>query len=91
MCYNGKRIHGIGFNNNNVILIIDSKGIGKEYFNNGKLKFSGEYLKGKRWNRKGNDFNGNEIYEIKFGKGKIKEYNDDEQLIFEGEYLNGEI
>ena len=28
-------------------------GKGKEYYDNGKLKFEGEYLNGKNWNGKG--------------------------------------
>ena len=46
----------------------------KEYYENDKLKFEGEYLNGKKWNGKEYDINNN-IYEIKDGKGSIKEYN----------------
>ena len=60
----------------------------KEYYNNGKLKFNGEYLNGKKWNGKGYNVYGDIIYELKNGKGYIIEY-DDNKLIFEGEYLNG--
>ena len=28
----------------------------KEFYTNGKLKFEGEYLYGKRWNGKGKEF-----------------------------------
>ena len=48
---------------------------GKEYDNEGKLFFEGEYLNGKRW----------------IGKGKeYKKYYDNSKIIFKGEYLNGE-
>ena len=63
----------------------------KEYFDNGKLKFEGEYLNGKRWNGKGYDIFCNIEFEIKNGKGNIKEYNIYGNLVFEGEYLNGGI
>ena len=65
-------------------------GKGKEYYNNGNLKFEGEYLNDKIWNGKGYDIIGDIIYEIKDGKGYIKEYDFYGKLKFEGEYLNGE-
>ena len=63
--------------------------IGKEYYDNGNLMFTREYLKGKRWNGKGYHIYGNAEFGIKNGNGKVKEYNDYVELIFEGEYLNG--
>jgi len=65
-------------------------GKGKEYYFNGKLKFEGKYVNGKRWNGKGYNINGNLDFEIKDGKGFIKEYYNNSKLKFEGEYLNGE-
>ena len=66
-------------------------GKGREFFDNGSLKYEGEYLNGKKWNGKGYNYESNDIiYDIKDGKGDIKEYNDNGILIFEGEYLNGE-
>ena len=65
-------------------------GKGKEYYNNGKLKFEGEYLKGKKWNGIGYDINNHKVYELKNGSGYIKEYYADGKLKIEGEYLNGE-
>ena len=44
---------------------IEKNGRGKEYYDNDKIQFKGEYLYGKRWNGKGYDYNGNKIYEIK--------------------------
>jgi len=66
--------------------------VGKEYYLNGKLKFEGEYLKGKKWNGITYDIEGNFIFEIKNGNvnGKAKEYDIKGNLIFEGEYENGE-
>ena len=66
-------------------------GIGKEYYDNGKIKYEGEFLKGEKWNIKRYDKNGNVLYEIENGKGCIKEYDSYDTLIFEGEYSDGFI
>ena len=49
-------------------------GKGKEYYDNGKLKFEGEYLNGIRWNGKGKRYNkkGKLIYESEYKNGKWK-------------------
>ena len=67
----------------------------KEYYDNGDLKFEGEYLNGER-NGKGkeyDDFTCKLIFEGEYlngeRNGKAKEYRNGE-LIFEGEYLNDE-
>ena len=66
-------------------------GKAKEYYNDGKLKFDGEYNKGKIWNGKGYDKYGNNVYEIKDGKGHLIEYdNNTGTLIYEGDIVNGE-
>ena len=40
-------------------MILDKgKGKGKVYYNNGKKKFEGEFLDGKKWNGKVYDYNG---------------------------------
>ena len=44
----------------------------KEYYNDGKLLFDGEYLFGKRWNGKGYKKDGSKEFEIKDGNGKGK-------------------
>ena len=62
---------------------------GKEYYNNRKIKFEGEYLNGRRWNGIGYDYYGNKTFEIKYGNGKCREYNFYGNLLFEGEYFNG--
>ena len=67
----------------------EADGKGKEYNDDGELKFEGEYLNGKRWNGKGFNIVRNKILEIINGEGKGKEYNYEGRLIFEGEYLNG--
>ena len=48
------------------------KGKGKEYYKNGKLKFEGEYLNGKR-NGKGKEYdsNGHLIFEGEYSYGTI--------------------
>ena len=46
------------------ILKGERNGKGKEYYDNGKLKFEGEYLKGKIWNGKGFNLNGKLEFEI---------------------------
>ena len=71
----------------------------KEYYNNGKLEFEGEYLNDKRfigtaYNKKwiGTGYNeyGGFMYKLKNNiNGKGKEYYNSGELQFEGEYLNG--
>ena len=66
----------------------------REYNENDKLLFEGEYVNGKR-NVKGKEYyNDNIIFEGEYlngiRNGKGKEYYKD-KLIFEGEYLNGKI
>ena len=69
----------------------EKNGKGCEYYENGKIKFEGEYLHDKRWNGKGYDPNGNIVYELKNGKGIIKEYYESSgKLDSTCEYLNGE-
>jgi len=66
----------------------------KEYYDNEKLKFEGEYLNGEK-NGKGKEyfksgilrFEGEYLNGERNGKGK--EYNYNGIIIFEGEYLNG--
>ena len=64
------------------------------YFNNRKLAFEGEYLKGKR-NGKVKEYyeNGELMFEVEYlngeRNGKGKEYYYYGELKFEGEYLNG--
>ena len=65
-------------------------GKGKEYYNNGEIKFDGEFKLGKKWSGKWYDKNHNIIYELKNGNGFIKEYFDNGKLCFEAEYLNGQ-
>ena len=63
-------------------------GKGKEYYDTGKLKFTGEYINGNKIKGKGYDYQGNIILEIK-RNGKGKEYYSDGKLKFEGQYING--
>ena len=89
--YNGK---GYDENGNIIYELINGNGKVKEYQFDGKLRFEGEYLNGKR-NGKGKEYDicKGLIYEgeyfngLKNGKGKV--YNIKDNLIFEGEYLNG--
>ncbi len=63
-------------------------GKGKEYYNNGSLKFEGEYINGIKIEGKGYNENGKVILEInKNGKGK--ECYNGGLLKFEVEYMNG--
>ena len=62
-------------------------GLVKEYDDDGKLIFEGEYKNGMILNGK-QYINNKIIFELKNGKGK--EYYKYCNLIFEGEYLNGE-
>ena len=65
----------------------------KEYYDNGKLKFEGDYINGER-NGKGKEYydNGKLKFVGEYLKGKRicqgKEYDINGFLIFEGEYLN---
>ena len=68
----------------------EKHGKGKEYYDNKKIKFEGEYLFGLRWNGFIYNYENNYMFEIKNGNGKVKEYNKNGQLLFEGEYINGE-
>ena len=69
-------------------------GIGKEYYDDGKLKFEGEYLNGKR-NGRCREYYDNGHLELEGQylsgerNGKGKEYHYDGSLWFEGEYKNG--
>ena len=67
-------------------------GNGKEYYNDGNIKFEGKFLNGKKWNGKEYDVNNNLLYELINGKGIVKEYYfyNNNKLKYEGEYLNGE-
>ena len=66
-------------------------GKGREYYDNGVLKFDGEYLNDKKWNGKGHQGENDIIYEIINGKGVIKElYPIKKNKKLEIEYLNGE-
>ena len=67
----------------------------KEYHQNGKIKFEGEYkslkrAKGKEYNDKGYlEFEG-EYRDGEKRNGIFKEYDDNGNLKVEGDYLNGE-
>ena len=63
-------------------------GRGKEYDENGKLKFEGEFFNGKIIEGTGYDDKG--IINLRLEKnGKGEEYYDNGNIKFEGEYLNG--
>jgi len=73
----GKNGQGKEFILNTNILIFEGEyykgeknGKGKEYYDDGKLKFEGEFLNGKRWNGKGYNKEGSKEFEIKNGNGK---------------------
>ena len=77
LIYEGKYLNG------------EKNRIGKEYYNESKIKFFGIYKDDKRWNGIGYDINNKIIYELKEGKGYVYEYDNDGKLIYEGEYING--
>ena len=68
----------------------------KEYYEDGKLKYEGEYLNGIK-NGKGKEYysNGKLQFEGEYlngeKNGKCKEYYDNGKLKYEGEYLNGKM
>ena len=73
----------------------ERNGKGKEYNNDGKLKFEGEYLNGQRIKGKEYYENGKISYEGEYSKGersgKGKEYYNNGKLKYEGVFLNGKI
>ena len=87
---------GKGYDNyNNIIYELKhGKGSVENYYNDGRLKFKGEYLNGFK-NRKGKEYDGfdNLIFEGEYlnGKrnGKGKEYCYLYKEFFEDEYING--
>ena len=62
-------------------------GKGKEYFENGNIKFKGKYLKGRKIRGRGYNNNQNIIFVLK-SDGKATEYYDNGNLKFEGEYFD---
>ena len=92
-----KKWNGKGYDENGNIIyeLINGNGNVKEYWNDGKLKFEGEYLNGKR-NGKGKEYDfykGKLEFEGEYLKGerngKGKEYDILGKLIFDGKYVNG--
>jgi len=89
--YNGKGFDKYG---NIIYELINGSGRIKEYNDNDKLIFEGEYLNRKR-NGKGKEYNVNGIviYEGEYlngrRNGKGKEYRHNGELLYKGEYLNG--
>ena len=88
---NGIKWNGKGYKNNSIIYELkNGEGYIKEYHENGKLKFEGDYIngkksgKGKEYNNKGElIFEGEYLYNYKIkGKEYIKN-----KLNYEGEYL----
>ena len=78
---NGKKWTGKGYDpkNNIAYELNNGKGYAREYYNNGKLEFEGEYLKEER-NGKGKEYyiNGKLKFEGEYLYGKLwnrKEYN----------------
>ena len=69
--------------------MIIENGIPKEYFDNGKLQFIGQYSNGKRWNGKIYNKDGIEKSEIKNGKGWGREFYFTGEKLFDGNYLYG--
>ena len=62
-------------------------GKGKEYYNNGKIRFKGEYSHGNIISGCRYDIYKNQILIIKHGKGK--EYYSNGKIQFQGEYFKG--
>ena len=86
---------GKEFKKDNEILIFEGEyingkksGKGQEYYENGQIKFEGEYFEGRKIEGKGYDNKGNEYLKIE-RNGKGKEYNKNGKVVFEGEYFNG--
>ena len=60
-------------------------GKGKEYYENGRIKFEGEYLDGKRINGKGYDTAGTYIFYLENSRGR--EFYKNYKIKYEGEYI----
>ena len=60
-----------------------------EFYENGNLRFEGEYKKDIRWSGKGYDNEGKEVFNIMDGKGQGREYNYEGELLYEGDFLEG--
>ena len=73
---NGKRWNGIGYNtkNNKVFELFNGCGLVKEYYDNGKLKYEGEYLNREK-NGKGKEYheNGRLKFEREYINGEKKD------------------
>ena len=92
-----KKWNGKGYDENGNIIYILNNGNGKirEYYDNGKIKFEGEYLndvrngKGKEYDQKGRiKFEGEYLNNKINDKGK--QYYENDMIEYEGEYLSGE-
>jgi len=92
---------GKGYDINGKVIYELNNGTGKikEYYDNGQLKFEGDYLNGKG-KVKEYDYKGGILFEGEYkngkrnGKGKLYFYNYHTvrlSLVFEGEFLNGDI
>ena len=68
-------------------------GKGKEYYENGNLKFEGEYLNNKRWKGIGYNIKGKIALELDNGKGKeyYGIFGDKDKIKFEGKFLGEKI
>ena len=95
-CLNDKKWNGKGYDWNGIIIyeVINGNGKVEEYYDNGILRFDGEYLSGAR-NGKGKEydegngllrFEGEYLNGKRNGKGKEYYWNNG-KLLFEGEYL----
>ena len=89
-------IEGKGYDRKDrLVFELERNGIGKEYYDNGNLKFEGEYINEKK-NGKGKYYYKNGKLSIegeyKDGKlnGKVKKYDINGKITFEGEYKNGD-
>ena len=51
---------------------LEKLGKGKRYYDNGNLKFEGEYLHGKNWIGKGYDYSQHEVFEIRYGNRRVR-------------------
>ena len=92
---NGYKIEGKVYNYDSKLLFeLNRNGIGKEYYENDKLIFEGEFLNEMR-NEKGKEYYENGKLKIEgeykddLLNGNVKEYNDKGKLIFDGEYKDG--
>ena len=51
-----------------------------EYYENGEIKFEGDYLNGDWWNGRGYNVRGLCVFKLNHGKGMVEEYHENNEI-----------